>query len=80
MKTQFAWRELEEGIPIFRATYTVQQRIESLLDKQEDTSLTKSEIQELDLYEEVVDYLSFVNRTIRNGCVLFELERAQATC
>jgi hypothetical protein len=58
--------ELEEGIPIFRAASTVQKRIEALLDKQKASSLTKSEIQELDLYEEVDDYLSFVNRTIRN--------------
>ncbi len=58
--------ELEEGVPIFRAAATVQDRIESLLDKQRDSSLTKSETQELDLYEEVDDYLSFVNRTIRN--------------
>ncbi len=58
--------ELEEGVPIFRAAATVQDRIESLLDKQRESSLTKSETQELDLYEEVDDYLSFVNRTIRN--------------
>ncbi|MBV7332065.1 hypothetical protein KFU94_28320 [Chloroflexi bacterium TSY] len=58
--------ELEEGIPVFRATYTVQNRIESLLDKQKKSSLTTKELEELDLYEEVDDYLSFVNRTIRN--------------
>lgn len=58
--------ELEEGVPIFRAASTVQKRIETLLSKQKEKSLTKSEIQELDLYEEIDDYLSFVNRVIRN--------------
>lgn len=58
--------ELEEGIPIFRATSTVQRRVEALLDKQKERALTNRELQELDLYEEVDDYLSFVNRTVRN--------------
>ena len=58
--------ELEEGVPVFRATTTVQTRIERLLEKQRAAQLTKSEDQELDLYEEVDDYLSFVNRTVRN--------------
>ena len=58
--------ELEEGIPIFRATTTVQNRIERLLYQRSETKLTKQENQELDLYEEVDDYLSFVNRTLRN--------------
>lgn len=58
--------ELEEGVPVFRATTAVQTRIELLLKKQRAAQLTKSEDQELDLYEEVDDYLSFVNRTVRN--------------
>lgn len=58
--------ELEEGIPVFRATTTVQERIELLLNKQHKLQLSKSENQELDLYEEIDDYLSFVNRTVRN--------------
>ena len=58
--------EIEEGIPIFRATATVQNRIETLLEKQQETSLTADEIEELDLFEEFDDYLSFVNRTVRN--------------
>ena len=58
--------ELEEGVPIFRATAKVQQRIEALLAKEKVQSLTKQEQQELDFYEEVDDYLSFVNRTVRN--------------
>jgi hypothetical protein len=58
--------ELIEGIPIFKASSTVQDRIETLLDKQQIEHLTLEEIQELDQYEAIDDYLSFVNRTIRN--------------
>jgi hypothetical protein len=58
--------ELEDGIPIFRATEAVQNRISALLDQQSISLLTPDEEQELDQYEEIDDYLSFVNRTIRN--------------
>ena len=58
--------ELEEGIPIFRATVTVQTRIEELLVKQQQSSISEEEEQELDCYEEIDDYLSLVNRTVRN--------------
>ncbi|MFM7449900.1 MAG: hypothetical protein ACKO24_15055 [Leptolyngbyaceae cyanobacterium] len=58
--------ELEEGIPIFRASGAVQSRIEALLIKQQELPLSQEEEQELDRYEEMDDYLSFVNRTLRN--------------
>jgi hypothetical protein len=58
--------ELKEGIPIFRASLLVQDRIEQLLFKQKDSSLSHDEERELDSYEEIDEYLSFVNRTIRN--------------
>ena len=58
--------ELEEGIPIFRASETVQTRIEALLLKQQESSLNPDDEKELDCYEEIDDYLSFVNRTMRN--------------
>ncbi|GAP95405.1 hypothetical protein [Leptolyngbya sp. NIES-2104] len=58
--------ELTEGIPIFKASSSVQNRIETLLDKQQIENLTPEENQELDHYEAINDYLSFVNRTIRN--------------
>ncbi len=58
--------ELEEGIPIFRASRFVQARIEALLWKQQSSSLEIAEERELDCYEEIDDYLSFVNRTVRN--------------
>jgi HNH endonuclease len=52
--------ELEEGVPIFRATGIVQARIEELLLKQKENSLSQQEEQELNSYEEIDDYLSFV--------------------
>ncbi|HBL14868.1 MAG TPA: hypothetical protein DD379_26455 [Cyanobacteria bacterium UBA11162] len=58
--------ELIEGIPIFRASTTVQYRIEELLEKQQTSLLNSEEEQELNLYEDIDDYLSFINRTIRN--------------
>ncbi|MEG4507098.1 hypothetical protein QUA81_27320 [Microcoleus sp. F6_B4] len=58
--------ELVEGIPIFRASTAVKNRIQELLDKQQTLPLNPDEEQELNLYEEIDDYLSFVNRTVRN--------------
>lgn len=58
--------ELEEGVPIFRASSFVKTRIEELLSKQKDSPLSTAEEQELDSYEEIDDYLSFLNRTVRN--------------
>jgi hypothetical protein len=58
--------ELEEGIPVFRASNAVQTRIEELLDLQQEVALSLEDKQELDSYEEIDDYLSLVNRTIRN--------------
>jgi len=58
--------ELEEGVPVFRASQAVQTRVESLLSKQQSSQLTPEEEQELDRYEEIDDYLSFLNRIVRN--------------
>jgi hypothetical protein len=58
--------ELVEGIPIFKASTVVKNRIQELLDKQQTLPLNPEEEQELNLYEEIDDYLSFVNRTVRN--------------
>lgn len=68
--------ELEEGVLIFRVTDRIQSRIEDLLNRQQEVSLSKAEEQELDSYEEIDDYLSFVNRTMRN---LFVREAQQAS-
>ncbi len=56
--------ELVEGVPIFRASEVVQQRIESLLTKLQENRLSLEEEKELDNYEELDDYLSLVNRTV----------------
>ncbi len=58
--------ELEEGVPVFRASTSVQNRIEMLLQKQRESELTREEEEELDQYEDIDDYLSFVNRVVRN--------------
>lgn len=55
---------LEEGIPIFRASQAVQDRIEALLDKQAEAVLTLEELTELDCHAETNDSPSFVNRII----------------
>jgi len=68
--------ELEEGVPIFRASQAVQTRVESLLSKQQSSQLTSQEEQELDRYEEIDDYLSFLNRTVRN---LFQNQSQQSS-
>ena len=58
--------ELREGVPIFRTSASVQGRIETLLDKQRHAELAEEELEELDQYEEMDDYLSFLNRVVRN--------------
>lgn len=58
--------ELEQGVVIFRASVAVQRRITELLEKQKASALTAEEENELSDYEEIDDYLSHVNRLIRN--------------
>ena len=58
--------ELVEGIPILKASQKVQNRIENLLVKQQTALLNPEEEAELNRYENLDDYLSLVNRTIRN--------------
>ncbi len=67
--------ELEEGIPIFRSSSMVMTKIDRLLIKQQEFTLSPEEEQELDCYEEIDDYLSFVNRTMRN-ISLIEISQA----
>ncbi|MFT3768270.1 MAG: hypothetical protein QM820_22700 [Minicystis sp.] len=56
-----------EGVPVFRATPRVQERIEDLLDKQAEGALEADEERELLAYEELDELLSLVNRLVRNG-------------
>lgn len=58
--------ELEEGVLISRISNAVQNRIESLLFKQRESVLSPDESLELEQYEDIDDYLSFLNRLLRN--------------
>jgi len=58
--------ELERGVLVFRVSAAVQEQIEALLRKQHTAPLTAVESEELQQYEEIDDYLSFLNRLIRN--------------
>ncbi len=58
--------ELEDGVLVFRASQAAQNRIEDLLSKQKESRLTQAEEKELREYEEIDDYLSFLNRLTRN--------------
>lgn len=58
--------ELQEGVPVFRASSYVQKRIDLLVRKQREKDLTKAEKDEIERYEEIDDYLSYVNRIVRN--------------
>jgi len=58
--------ELQEGIPIIKASSKVQKRIEDLIAKQKEYKLSLNEKQELEKYEEIDDYLSLLNRINRN--------------
>jgi hypothetical protein len=61
--------EIEQGVLILRASITIQNRISELMTKQQNSNLSLEEEQELDCYEEIDDYLSLVNRTMRNIAV-----------
>ncbi|MBK8256407.1 MAG: hypothetical protein IPK82_27530 [Polyangiaceae bacterium] len=61
--------ELVEGVPIFRAPPPVQERIELLLERERTVALNPDEAQELTRYEELDDFLSLVNRLVRNEIV-----------
>ena len=58
--------ELESNVLIFRASKSTEKKIEDLLEKQKKFGLNESELNELREYEEIDDYLSFLNRLTRN--------------
>lgn len=58
--------EVEQGVIILRASKAVQNRLESLLHKQQSAKLTRAETRELQQYEQIDDYLSLLNRLSRN--------------
>ena len=69
--------ELEEGIPVLRASAAVQDRIEALLHKQEEAGLTREEVAELDRYEDIDAYLSHLNRIVRNQHLMGAVQAAR---
>jgi uncharacterized protein YnzC (UPF0291/DUF896 family) len=68
--------KIEQGVVIFRASAEMQNRIEDLLDKVKSDSLTKKEAEELEVFAEIDDYLSHVNRLIRNSYETSEVQLA----
>ena len=58
--------ELEEGVLILRVSKSVLDRIAALLLKQRTSQLSPAEENELQQYEDIDDYLSFLNRLSRN--------------
>jgi hypothetical protein len=59
--------ELQDGVPFLRASTEVQRRITALLRKQTHGTLSPAEATELDQYEDLDDYLSLLNRLVRNS-------------
>ena len=59
--------ELQDGVPVLRASTAVQRRITTLLRKQKHGTLSPSKTAELDQYEALDDYLSLLNRLVRNS-------------
>lgn len=68
--------EIEQGVLIFRATEKIQNRIAELVEKEKTLALTAKETEELDAYEEIDDYLSYINRFIRNSAMTSEVNIA----
>jgi uncharacterized protein YnzC (UPF0291/DUF896 family) len=68
--------ELEQGIVIFRASGKIQKRIAELIEKEREQALTADEQKELREYEEIDDYLSLINRLIRNSAETVEVDFA----
>jgi hypothetical protein len=58
--------ELAEGLVIFRTSRLFQERIEILKAQQKEAGLTADELQELQDYEELKNYLIWVNQMLGN--------------
>ena len=57
---------LEQGVPTFRASPAVVGRVAQLLGRERSGELSQAETDELERYEEIDDYLSHLNRVVRN--------------
>lgn len=58
--------ELAEGVVMFRASRLFQERIEILKAQEKEAELTADELQELQDYEELNNYLTWVNQMLGN--------------
>jgi hypothetical protein len=56
-----------DGAPVFRASRAVRGRIDEWLQRQSEAGLSADESRELERFEEVDDYLSLLNRLVRNA-------------
>lgn len=68
--------ELIDGVVVFKATAAIQERVEELVEKEKTNELSVSETAELDAYEEIDDFLGYVNRLIRNSAENGEMNLA----
>ena len=57
---------LEGSVPTFRAAPAVVGRVTQLLERDRGGELSQAETEELERYEELDDYLSHLNRVVRN--------------
>lgn len=57
---------LEGNVPSFRAAPAVVGRVKQLLERERRGELSRTETDELERYEEFDDYLSHLNRVVRN--------------
>jgi hypothetical protein len=55
--------ELQDGVPVLRASTVVQRRITTLLRKQKQGTLSPAETTELDQYEDLDDYFELAEPT-----------------
>jgi uncharacterized protein (DUF433 family) len=69
--------KLERGVPILRASASIQRRIEQLLEKRDEGELSEAETDELAQYAELDDYFSLINRLIRNSMLTEEMLAGQ---
>ena len=58
--------DLEDGVPVFRASAAVPARIEALIDREREGVRSADERDELDGYEALDDHFSQLNRLARN--------------
>lgn len=69
--------KLEGGMPILRASASIQRRIEQLLEKRDEAELSEAETDELAQYADLDDYFSLINRLVRNSLLTEELLAGQ---